>query len=394
MTTKPSSHTTDTAPPDASAVAATSEPPQTKKSEKRYEPQSVDDLLGAFYNGKVKTISDSTIRRLKTVGLHLQPSQRGELRRIAIESDEALDKTRRLMVVASEIPDLKTLGHLLMEFASEVVVFHPKVQQNGLQARLFPVRWEDNDLAAAWEFLNESASGPESTLKVQLESGTAPQVGAAAGADDSKQRAAASDKAILNKVRRNALLCSLLWRVSRGAPFAEAMRGLRSSIFRLSSWPTTLERDLLEAVALMQEKEDSKVALLLEWQARQNAELQARFDQLYRQLAATHEQIRPIESARDEALARCKELKELLADVRGKKEQLTATLGVVQTHGKADFEELRSLALRLVTETARKLEEASTALGREQPKIVLARETINVAVDALHAGLKKLEEAE
>lgn len=393
MTTTPSSPPTDSTPPDASAEPATTEVPQTKKSEKRYEPQSVDDLLGAFYRGKVKTISDSTVRRLKTVGLYLQPSQRGELRRIAIESDETLDRTRRLMVVASEIPDLKTLGHLLMEFASEVVVFHPRLQRNGLQARLFPMRWDDNDLAAAWEFLNEPAVASETSSKIQPpgpEGAPQPE----AGADNSKPKAAASDRAAVSKVRRNALLCSLLWRVSRGAPFTEAMRGLRNSVFKLSSWPPALERDLLEAVALMQEKEDSKVALLLEWQARQNSELQAKIDQANRQLAATQEQIRPIESARDEALARCLELEALLADARGKKEQLTATLGVVQTHGKADFEELRSLALRLVIDTARKLEEASTALGREQPKVVLARETINVAVDGLHAGLKKLEEAE
>lgn len=375
--------------PSGAPTADAAEPIQAQKkpSERRYEPQSVEDLLGAFYRGKIKAVSESTVRRLKSIGLHLNAGSRGELRRMAFELDESLDKSRRLMVVASEIPDLKALGHVLMDFAAEVVVFHPRLRRNGLQAHLFPVHWEDNDLTGAWEFLQEDECEQPLSAPELASEGSQPQ----GSLGKSK---ASSEKSTASKLRRNALVCSVLWRVSRGAPFAEAMRGLRSSIYKLPTWPPTLERDLLEAVALMQDKEDGRVALLLEWQARQQMELGGRLEQAIRQAKELEELLQATERSRDDALQACKRLEATLDAVNDKKEQLTAKLGVVQTHGKADFEELRAMALRLVSETARKLEEASRALGREQPKVVLARETLNVVVDALHSGRRKLEEAE
>src|SRR5687767_2237475 len=64
---------------------------ERKRSEKRPEPQTVPEFISAFYTGKVKSLSDGTLRRLKSAGLHVDATARGELRRSALELDDTLD---------------------------------------------------------------------------------------------------------------------------------------------------------------------------------------------------------------------------------------------------------------------------------------------------------------
>ena len=379
-------------PPPANALTADAEA-EKKRADKRPEPQTVAEFISAFYAGRLKSLSESTVRRLKSSGLQVDAATRGDLRRSALEIDETLDKSRRLMVVASEVPDLKALGHFLMEFASEVVVFHPRLRRNGLQARLFPTYHDDNDLGSAWEFLSETQGG--GTGDRDLQSTSPPAIAEAAGAAESRdatKRKPPSEAALAGKVRRNALLCSVVWRVSRGAAFQEVMRGLRSSLFKLPAWPAALERELLEAVALMQDKEDGKVALLLEWQARQQAELAGKLEQISRGAQQLQDDVRTLERERDALTSANEDLRRAIEALQQNKEQLNARLGVVQTHGQADFEELRSMALRLVGDSTRKLEEVAAALSREQPKVIFAREILNGVVDTLTSGKKKLED--
>lgn len=377
-----------------------------RKAEKRPDPQSVAEFLDAFYSGRAKVLSEATVRRLKSTAVVLDPKVRGDLLRLAIHVDESLDKTRRLTLLASEVEELKVLGHLLLEFAKDVVLLHPAVRTNRLSSHLFPLYGDEHTLEDAWGLLNtpktaeptahhqeivtnsgeNESSFAEQTLQRSEQSQRTKEQKAAA--------AARAFQAVTDKARRNALLCSVVWRVHRNQQtFAEAMRGLRATLFSLESRPSSLEVELLEAIALMPEKEDPKVALLLEWTARQQVDVSNKLNDALRRsdLLANHHAATASQLA--EATARIEILETQLESERASKEELGRHIGVVKTHGQADYEELRASSLRAIRDAVQQLEQVSVALGRDIPKVPFAREVLDSIVDSLRVTTKKLEDS-
>jgi len=385
---------------------------KVEKNEKRAEPQNVAEFVEAFYAGRVKALADATIRRLKNSAIVLDASTRGALLRNSMLTDRTLDKTRRLMLIATEVTDLKLLGHLLFDFAADVVTYHSALRANGMQARLFPNYDDQYALEDAWIALCALTNSEESrAAKVgqdPVRDGVADKVDGEPDVQAEEQReeqrearvrhsgfaAARTAQLQVNKARRNALLCSLIWRVhKKHASFAEAMRALRTTLFRPPVRSATLEAELLEAIALMPEKEDPKVALLLEWQSRQQADLVNRLSEATRQAESLSTQVGDLQSQVANGLADADRLEKELAYEKVKKRELDVQIGVVQTHGQADYEALRAMSLRIVRDSASQLEDVSKALLRSPPKVEFAREVLDTIVDSLKATSNKLVEA-
>lgn len=384
------------------------EPGKPEKPEKRADPQTAAEFIEAFYAGRAKVLSEATVRRLKNSPIALEAAVRGDLLRRALAADESLDKTRRLLVLSTEVDELKALGHLLLQFAADVVVLHPAVRTNGMQAHLFPPYGEERSLEDAWHLLKASDTRvPPSTVSTEeqpvastVDEATSGASGAESGTLDSPNRSAKVAAAMraaqqsANKARRNALLCSVVWRVlhRKQLPFAEAMRALRGTLFAQGVEERRLESELLEALALMPEKEDAKVALLLQWTTKQQSDLVNKFTAGQTRIESLTERISDLEAEVEEGTQQAQSLRQELEFERASKEELGRHIGVVKTHGEADYEELRAASLRSIRSAVQQFEQVSIALGRDVPKVAFAREVLDTIVDSLRVTTKKLEE--
>jgi chromosome segregation ATPase len=298
------------------------------------------------------------------------------------------------------------LGYLLLQFAAEVVLLHPAARANGMRAHLFPLHGDEYTLEDAWRLLRslktmsaavEQEGGDDGGEGGVARDATSASESTASTHRATDQKAAAAARAhqhAADKARRNALLCSVVWRVHRNQQtFADAMRGLRGTIFALDVKPTSPEAELLEAIALMPEKEDSKVALLLEWTARQQSDLLNKLTDSLRRADALGAEEAALRAQLGEAKERVAALEGQLQSERASKEELDRHIGVVKTHGQADYEELRASSLRAIRDAVQQLEQVSVALGRDVPKVSFAREVLDTIVDFLRATTKKLEDA-
>jgi hypothetical protein len=383
-------------------------PQLATKPDKRPEPQTTAEFIEAFYAGRTKVLSDSTVRRLKNAPVILEPSVRGDLLRRAMEVDDSLDKTRRLLVLATEVEELRALGHLLLQFAADVVLLHPAVKANGMQAHLFPPYGDEHTLEDAWRLLNASeVTMPRSTnaekepQAADVETNASSQAlnEATTASEAASQRAKVvarlrAAQLLVAKVRRNALLCSVVWRVMhrKHLPLAEAMRALRGTLYAQGVEEPRLEAELLEALALMPEKEDAKVALLLQWTTKQQSDLVNKFAAGQSRIESLTEQVSRLEVEIKAGSQHVQTLKQQLEFERASKAELDRHIGVVKTHGEADYEELRAASLRSMRDAVHQLEQVSVALSRDTPKVPFAREVLETIVDSLRATTKKMEE--
>lgn len=395
----------DWSAPPATEVNITEENAKTgkpEKAEKRPEPQTPAEFIESFYKGRTKSLTESIVRRMKGNGLAFDAGSRGAILRLAQSDDETLDKTRKLMLIASEETDLKPFGDLLMGFSVDVICLHKSIQTNGIRAKLFPNYSDESVLEDGWNALSSMKQPEEDAAMIELQvskysdtneqekSGGNSQIGISR-----KGKGTASGNALaslVNKARRNAFLCSVIWRIHRKhSTFSEAMRAMRNTIFRAPT-ATGLETELLEAIALMPEKEDSRVALLLEWQAKQQLDISAKLVEANQCSSNLTSQLAQVKRDIAIGLETIAKLEQDLVTVRLERQHLQSQIGVVQTHGQADHEALRSLSLRVVRDSVNQLESVTTALGRDPPKVAIAVEVLNTVTDALRQADKKLGE--
>ncbi|MEX3944817.1 hypothetical protein AB4Y44_35860 [Paraburkholderia sp. BR10937] len=375
------------------------------KSDRRVEPQNLAEFIDAFVAGKAKSLSSATARRLMGASA-IEPAVRGQLLRRAQETDPTLEKTRKLMLLGRENRAYRTLSQLLMEFCVECVVLNPAVRATGMKTMLFPGFEDESSLEDAWRLL-QSLSVPEQLPPDIQQSGTSPEhddpARSAVTTDDrasggrepkgGKERTPGA-KAAASRSRRNALLCSAIWRMHHGqTSFAEMMRSLRATVFALRERPQSLESELFEAIATLPEKEDERLAYVLEWSARQQAEGLNRLADAVRQAEALQSQVTAAEEQLRGMTERAAMLERQLEAERTARAAADKAVGVAQTHGQADLEEVRAMSLRAIRDAIAQLDVVSAALKREFPKVDSARDKVDSVMDALKSANKKLEEA-
>jgi hypothetical protein len=170
------------------------------------------------------------------------------------------------------------------------------------------------------------------------------------------------------------------------------MRALRGTLYAQWVDGPRLEAELLEALALMPEKEDGNVALLLHWTTKQQSDLvnkyaagQSRIERLSGQVSCLEAEVR-VGSQHAESL------NQQLVLERASKAELDHRIDVMKTHSEADYEELRAGSLRFLRDAVLQLEQVSVALSRDKPKVPIAREILEGIVDSLRAETKKMEE--
>lgn len=391
---------------DATEATATVETsPSANKSDRRVEPQNLAEFVYAFVAGKAKSLSSATAKRLMGSSA-IEPAVRGQLLRRVQEADPTLEKTRKLMLLAKENRAYRTLSQLLMEFCVECVVLNPAVRGTGMKAMLFPGFEDENNLEDAWRLL-QSLGAPEQLPPDTAQSEpplehedparsavtTDDRVSGGWEPKDTKERTPGA-KAAASRSRRNALLSSAIWRMHHGQTnFAEMMRSLRATVFALRERPQSLESELFEAIATLPEKEDERLAYVLEWSARQQAEGLTRLAETVRQAEALQSRVTAAEEQLRGATERAAMLERQLEAERAARAAAEKAIGVAQTHGQADLEEVRAMSLRAIRDAIAQLDVVSAALKREFPKIDSARDKVDAVMDALKSTNKKLEAA-
>lgn len=381
-----------------------------EKFDKRSEPQNVAEFIDAFLAGKAKSLSEATARRIKGASPSIDPSLRGELLRRAQEVDGALDKSRKLMLLAKELSSHKALTYTVIEFCVDCVLMNPFVQSEGMRPVLFPGHHDACGLDDAWKKLqalalpsNTNPKVPDVELETTSSTDKLDSSGAHVGQESGKANAkggaakAAAQRsvaALASRVRRNALLCSAIWRVQQEqVSFPEVMRTLRATLFSLKKRPDSLEDELLEAIASLPEKEDERVAYLLEWSARQQTEAMNKFADASRQAEALSLEVDALKARLASSEERVDSLQGYLERERNARAESEKALGVAETHGQADLEELRALSLKALRDAVSQLDVVSEALKRVPPKVESALDKVDAVMDALKTTNKKLEDA-
>ena len=379
----------------------------TNKGDRRVEPQNIAEFIDTFLSGKAKTLSSATAKRLMGASASIEPALRGQLLRRALETDPTLEKTRKLTLLARENRAYRTLSQLLMEFCVECVLLNPAVRATGMKAMLFPGFEGESSLEDAWRLLQslsvperlpqnnttQTENSPDREDPARSAVATDDRASDGRGPKDGKDRTPGA-KVASSRSRRNALLCSAIWRMHHGQMgFAETMRSLRATVFALRERPHSLESEVFEAIATLPEKEDERVAYVLEWSSRQQTDALNRLADAARQADTLHSRVTAAEEQLRATIERAEMLERQLEAERTARVAADRAVGVAQTHGQADLEEVRAMSLRAIRDAIAQLDVVSAALKREFPKIDSARDKVDSVMDALKSANKKLEEA-
>lgn len=369
------------------------------KKEKRPEPQNLPEFLAAFLTGKSKSLPTALAKRLASSNGKIETDIEGDLLRRAQEADRSLERTRKLMLLAKELQGSPALQHQLMVFCRNVILFNPDVQSPGMKAFLFPEFEDQTTLEDAWRALLSlrATKQPESSAKLSEESTISDSTSMTIAQSTSKGGAkdgGSGTKATIARTQRNSLLCSAIWRMQfRDTTFAEMLRSLRSTIFALREKPQSLEIELFESIATLPDKEDERFGHLLEWSNRIQTEALQKVKAVERQNEELHAKKSAIEQRLQLVSEQGHALEHQLDTERAARAAADKAVGVAETHGQADLEEMRAIALIAIRDAVSQLDVVSAALGRDHPKVDSARDKVHAVMDVLKNTSAKLEDA-
>lgn len=342
--------------------------------EKRRKIESCDEYLEWYYAGKIKTLSEESIRRIGS-RVNITNALRAKLIDDALKSDFSMDKTRQLFVLSTDASSYTGLERSLRDFARDVVVRHPVMASQDHES-WFPCSAR-NDLAnvkTLWHGFVISSGLP----------------GQEASATEEGKRTSAAD---IPRARRNAFLCALIWRYAeRQTSFVEFFRSLRSTILQSSSQTEHIERSLLGFLVSAQDKDRCGIADFAHWFHDQTVRTQNQADHYRQRLESTERHTREL----DELLAAKKEetagLNQQIESLRAQVDAAGEEIRVHKVHSKDDLERQRSRTLRALEDEIPVLADCLTALNRDPPKVEVAKEYLGAALDKLNNELRALRE--
>ena len=338
--------------------------------------ESSDEYLESYYTGRIKSLSDETIRG---IGMKVSPSSslRAQLIDDAIKADFTLEKTRQLLVLSLNAGGSSGLAKMLRDFGKDVVCRHPVMGSQEPES-WFPgtSQSDQSNLKMLWRSFVSSIAKPTSHEP-----------------DDEGPGATKPSPADIQKARRNAFLCTAIWRYAeRQMSFAEFFRSLRATIFEADSDGKDLEKQLLAYLVSVQEKDRIGVAAFARWFFEQTIHVQKQADHCRLRLESLLSQKQEV----DELLAaKEREIASLNQQLSGLREQIQATeeeVRVLKVHSKDDLERQASRTIRALEDEIPVLTDCLTALNREPPKVEVAKEYLGTALDTLNNELKILRE--
>ena len=339
---------------------------KSKDKEKDQRVESLADFIAHFYMGKTKSLGDSTLRKV-VKNSRIEDVRRYELLALAEENDPTLEKSLNLMLLATDLSGYRSIEDQLRFFAAEI----------GRRVR------------------GQGKLSLESWLPRSSEEGLG-WMAVAAEAREVMQTVAAAETLVADKKKAlKRLECGFYlacqWHLYLGAAPRELVGVVRRHIFE----PKELYRErgdgLIRLLASQPFADAPGLAWLLDDQARQIQQADARADQLQRELrqleaskAQTEKELKACEALLGEQGGR---LCELQTQLEAAKEQSR----VQSVHSNDDLSRLRGQILRLFDSELPVLQDVLTALDREPPKVGVAREYLGSVVDNLGKEISRIK---
>lgn len=336
-----------------------------KDKEKDQKVESLADFIAHFYMGKTKSLGDSTLRKV-VKNSRIEDVRRYELLALAEENDPTLEKSLNLMLLAADLSGYRSIEDQLRFFAAEI---GRRVRGQG---KLSLERW-----------LPRSSEEGQGLMAVAAEAREVMQAVAA-------ETLGADKKKALKRLECGFYL-ACQWHLYLGAAPRELVGVVRRHIFE----PKELYRErgdgLIRLLASQPFADAPGLAWLLDDQARQIQQADARADQLQRELrqlevskAQTEKELKAREAMLGEQGGR---LYELQVQLDAAKEQSR----VQSVHSNDDLSRLRGQILRLFDSELPVLQDVLTALDREPPKVGVAREYLGSVVDNLGKEISRIK---
>lgn len=361
-------------------------------------PQNLAEFISAVYSGRLKTLPGAVLNRIKASPSMIDALTRAALLAEARRVDPSLDKAKLLMLLARKAGPSRAIARAIREFVRDAVKQHPVMQGEPTHAGAFPGSSDSSAPEEVWHAL----APPESPLRAkrqprreadEVADASADVEGVSEDAIPESARQTAKFGAQVSKARRNAFLCDALWRFDEGlAGFADSLRTLRQTLFALDKRPARVEQELIEGLATVSEKDDARIALLLDWGWQSAAVLQTKIVELERRDAELRRHLSDeqgrIADARRAHQAQVAETEMHKAAAQSAKSDLDNH----RVHARADFEHLRAASLGVIRHAIDELGNVDVALSRDQPKVSLSRDVIHTVMDSLLRHVKSLED--
>ncbi|MDH0445068.1 hypothetical protein N7388_15510 [Stutzerimonas stutzeri] len=353
---------------DAAVESAQETAGKSKAKDKEQQKiESLADFLAHFYAGKTKSLSDTTLRKVAQKA-RIEEVQRFELLALAQESDPTLEKSFNLMLLAADLNGYRGVEEQVRFFAAEVGRRVNGQGKYSLESWL--PRTADDGL---------SLEAMASEFREAMEKVAAPEV-------------PGPDKKKAQKRLECGFYLACQWRLYQGAAPRELVGVLRRSLLA----PRLLQRErkdgLVRLFASQPFADAPGLAWLLDDQARQVQQADARADQLEREMR----QLAAAKSLAEERLKQCEaELAEKTARLNELQAQLDAAQEqsrIQEVHSNDDLSRLRGQVLRVLNSELPILQDVLIALDRDPPKVAVAREYLGSVVEKLNKEISRIKE--
>lgn len=357
--------------PESGAGEVTAESASAKLSGKEKDKdqqkiESLADFLAHFYGGKTKSLGDATLRKV-VKNARIEEVRRYELLKLAEESDPTLEKSLNLMLLAADLSGYRSVEDPLRFFAAEIGRRVTGQGKRSLESWLPRASEEGLGLEAM------ASEAREAARKV------------------AESEAATADKKKALKRLECGFYLACQWRLYQGAAPRVLVGVLRRRIFEPKMFYRERGDGLIRLLASQPFADAPGLAWLLDDQAQQVQQADARADQLgreLRQLEAVKSQVEEELKAREALLAeQSEQLRELQAQLETAREQ-SRIQGV---HSNDDLSRLRGQVLRLFDSELPVLQDVLTALDRDPPKVGVAREYLGSVVENLSKEISRIK---
>lgn len=363
---------------EAARVAAAEGDEEKAGKPKKPEIEDVSDFIEAFYAGRAKVLGDKLRKRLTGAAAQINPERRAGLLASAVEGDPALEKSRQLLLVSLGLNAYSGLPRTLRDFARSALVLHPAMARRD---------------ADAWFPRSGSAGSSPRSLWEEIQLELAARAAAeAAQSDGAVPTAASASAAATRKALQNVFMSALIWRhAENDARLGETLRDLRATALAANPGASVIERQVLQFVVTLPDKEWSGLGALCRWFAEQTGSVQTQLQQASDALASQSDRIRGLSSDLEEATAHQDRLAGELEQAKQRIVALEEQARVTGVHAQADIDALRGRVFRVLQDELPLLQDALIALERDPPRVAPATEYLRAALDKLGAAVKIVE---
>lgn len=343
------------------------------KAIEKKQSETLEQFIEAYFTGKVKTLSNDRIRKLKK---HIFDGERREqLVILAIKNDISLELSRRLLTMLEQLGAYSSFQHTVSDFVRDAVIRHPIMVP--FKAELwFPLHGEPDEA-----HLNELYESIGAGGNVKAE--TKPDE----GNESECVKKSASD---LQRARLNAFFLAVIWRYSKKTlSFSELVRVLRSTAYKSES--DDIEGGALDYLMSTQAKDRSSVANLMQWYTQQ-ADYDRNAAETARRRSENLQQ--QLEESKQFLVLAQNDIEGLKEEIAGLRIQLEAAHEkerVQGIHMRADQQSQKGRTLRILEEEIPILGDCLKALERDPPKVEVAKHLMGSALEKLSNELSELK---